>query len=394
MACSADHGFPTENDPPVSDETNIANLPLTGTLPAALSGRYLVIGSNPTRPPQSGTPASGAGMVHAITVHAAGTVSYRNRWITTDAAAQALGTEPVPGPRRADNDVVASNIITFGSTILALGDGALAYELTADLTTRRRVDLAGAGRGLRPRVHLDRHTGALHLLGAGPGDAQTYVTVSAGAMTRATRPLDDAPRVHDLTVTRDHVVFLADGHVGVTPRPGLHEATVAWIAIGAGARRLAGVHDDAGGVVVYTTGPALERWTLGRRPGTVELQILDNTPLTFPIHNRGALTCPRRYLWTCSTRTVHRHDLVTGRRTSHPFGAHHQPAELAFVADPSRVGSEDGGWLVGVVHDRARAAADLVVLDAHAIDGPPIATVHIPRPIPNGTHATWIPTNH
>ena len=102
-------------------------------------------------------------MVHAITVHAGGTVSYRNRWITTDAAAQALGREPVPGPRRGDNDVVASNIFTFGSTILAVGDGALAYELTADLATRRRVDLAGAGRGLRPRVDLDRHTGALHL---------------------------------------------------------------------------------------------------------------------------------------------------------------------------------------------------------------------------------------
>ena len=93
-------------------------------------------------------------------------------------------------------------------------------------------------------------------------------------------------------------------------------------------------------------------------------------------------------------RSVHRHDLVTGGRASHPFEAHHQPAELVFVTDPSRVGSEDGGWLVGVVHDRARAAADLVVLDAHAIDGPPIATVHIPRRIPNGTHATWIPTNH
>ena len=213
-------GSSTENDPPVSDETSIADLPVTGTLPAALAGRYLVIGSNPISPPQPGKPASGAGMVHAITVHAAGTVSYRNRWITTDAAAQALGTEPVPGPRRGDNDVVASNIITFGSTILALGDGALAYELTADLATRRRVDLAGAGRGLRPRVDLDRQTGALHLLGAGPGNAQTYVTVSAGAMTRTTRPLDDAPRVDDLTITRDHVVFLADGLIGVTPRPG------------------------------------------------------------------------------------------------------------------------------------------------------------------------------
>ena len=394
MACCADHWFLTENDPPVPDETSITSLPVTGTLPAALSGTYLVIGSNPIGPPEAGEPARAAAMVHAITVHADGTVSYRNRWITTDTAAHALGREPVPGPRRADNDGVASNIFTFGSTILAVGDGTLAYELTADLATRRRVDLAGAGRGLRPRVDLDRHSGALHLVGVGPGNAQTHVTVSAGAMTRATRPLDDTPRVEDLTITRDHVVFLADGLIGVTPRSAIHETPVVWSPIEGGARRLAGAHDDTRGVVVHTTGPALERWTLHPRATTVEHQIVDDTPLTFPNRNPGVLTCPQRYLWTCSAHGVHRHDLVTGERASHPVGTDHQPAEFQFVADPARTGSEDGGWLVGVIHDRAHAAADLVVLDAHFFDGRPIATVHIPRPVPNGTHATWIPANH
>ena len=333
-------------------------------------------------------------MVHAITVHAAGTVSYRNRWISTDAAALALGTEPVPGPQRADIDVVASNIITFGSTIIALGDGALAYELTADLTTRRRVDLAGSGRGLRPRVDLDRHSGALHLVGVGPGNAQTHVTVPAGAMTRATRPLDDTPRIEDLTITRDHVVFLADGLIGVTPRSAVHERPVVWFPIEGGARRLAGAHDDMRAVVVHTTGPALERWTLHQRATTVEHQILDDTPLTFPNRNPGVLACPQRYLWTCSAGGVHRHDLVTGERASHPVGTDHQPAEFRFVADPSQARSEDGGWLVGVIHDSAHRAADLVVLDAQCFDGRPIATVHIPRPVPNGTHATWVPANH
>jgi 8'-apo-carotenoid 13,14-cleaving dioxygenase len=373
MACCADHWFLTEDDPPVSDETSVTGLAVTGTLPAGMSGSYLCIGSNAISPPQAGEPARAAAMVHAITLHVGGTVSYRNRWMTTD--------------------VEASNIITFGSTILVLGDGALAYELSADLATQRRVDLAGAGRGLRPRVDLDRDSGALHLLGVGPGNAQTYVTVSAGAMTRATRTLDDAPRVDDVTVTRDHVVFLADGLIGVAPRPGGHQTPVVWSAIEDGVRRLAAAHDDAVGVVVHTTGPALERWTLRPRATTVEHQIIDDTPLTFPKRNRATPTCPRRYLWTCSARGVHRHDLATGGRASHPFGAHHQPAEFLFVADPSRTGSEDGGWLVGVIHDRAHAAADLVVLDARSIDGPPTATVHIPRRIPNGRHATWIPTN-
>jgi 8'-apo-carotenoid 13,14-cleaving dioxygenase len=394
MACCADHWFLTDNDPPVPDETSITGLPVTGTLPTALSGTYLVIGSNPIGPPEAGEPARAAAMVHAITLDADGTVSYRNRWITTDTAARALGREPVPGPRRADNDGVASNIFTFGSTILAVGNDTLAYELTADLATRRRVDLAGAGRSMRPRVDIDRHSGALHLVGGGPGNAQTYLTVSAGAMTRATRPLDDAPRVEDLTITRDHVVFLADGLIGVTPRSALHESPVMWSPIDGGARRLAGAHDDLGGVVAHTAGPALERWTLHQRSTTVEQQIVDDTPLTFPNRNPGRRTYPHRYLWTCSAHSVHRHDLITGQRATHPLGPDHRPAEFRFVTDPARTGSEDGGWLVGVIHDRTHATADLVVLDSHRFDDPPIATVHIPRPVPNGTHAAWVPVNH
>ena len=58
MACCADHWFLIGNDPPVSDETIITGLAVTGTLPAAVSGRYLVIGSNPINPPQPGKPAA------------------------------------------------------------------------------------------------------------------------------------------------------------------------------------------------------------------------------------------------------------------------------------------------------------------------------------------------
>jgi len=392
MACCADHWFLTDDDPPVPDETSITSLPVTGTLPAALSGTYLVIGSNPTGAPDAGEPGRPAAMVHAIAVDAGGTVSYRNRWITTDAAAP-LGREPVPGPRHADNDGVATHLFTFGSTILALGDGTLAYELTADLATHRLVDLGGGGRGLRPRVELDRYSGALHLVGVGPGSAQTHVTVAAGAMTRTTCSLDDTPRVDDLAITRDHVVFLADGLLGVSPRSVLHERRVEWSTIEGGARRLAGAHDDTRGVVVHTTGPALERWTLRPRSTTVEHLIVDDLPLTFPNRNPGVPARGQRYLWTCSAHGIHRHDLVADERASHAVGTDHRPAEFRFVTDPARTGSEDGGWLVGLIHDDAHAAADLLFLDAGCFDAGPIATVHIPRRVPNGTHAAWIPAD-
>src|SRR3954447_14215089 len=104
MACCADHWFLTDHDPSVPDETSITSLPITGTLPDHLSGTYLVIGSNPTGLPDAGEPPRAAAMVHAVAMDPNGTVSYRNRSITTDTAARALGREPVPGPRRAGNE--------------------------------------------------------------------------------------------------------------------------------------------------------------------------------------------------------------------------------------------------------------------------------------------------
>ena len=395
MTCCTDRWCFPDNDSSVSDETTIADLAVSGTLPAALSGRCLCIGPNTIGTPAASAEwASGAGMVHAVTLHAGGAASYRNRWVVTDATAQVLGTEPVPGPRHTGPDVVASNVITFGSSILALGDGALAYELTGDLGTRRRVDLAGAGRGLRPHAKLDRLTGELHLLADAPDGTQIYVTVSAGGLTRTTRSIGDASvRLHDLAITRDHVVLLADGHIGVTRRTGAHEMIVSWVAIESGVRRIASAHSDPAGIVVVTTGPSLERWTLHHPGATVEHHLLDATPQTFPTSNER-LPAAHRYLWTISDRCAHRHDLVTGDRDTHEFGPHRQPGELVFVTDPHRAGREDGGWLVGIVHDAARHTADLVVLDAHSTTSPAVATVHIPRRIPNGGHATWIPTDH
>ena len=53
-------------------------------------------------------------------------------------------------------------------------------------------------------------------------------------------------------------------------------------------------------------------------------------------------------------------------------------------SSPTRpvVHREDGGWLVGFVHDDDRNEADLVVLDAAAIDHPPVATVRDPSTHP------------
>src|SRR3954470_11985023 len=93
------------NDASGLDETTMTNFRVSGKLPAALSGQYLQIGPNPVE-----------GMVHAVTLDAGRVVSYRNGWIRTDG-----------------QDLVAANVVAFGSSILALGDGVLACELSQQL---------------------------------------------------------------------------------------------------------------------------------------------------------------------------------------------------------------------------------------------------------------------
>ena len=113
--------------------------------------------------------------------------------------------------------MAGDNLIRFGSSTFALGDGSLAYELTPTLDTVRRVDLAGKSRGIGPYPKLDPITGELHVLATGISDA--HVIVSPGGLTRTNRPLLDPPgRVTDLAITCTHLVVAAEGFVGLAPR--------------------------------------------------------------------------------------------------------------------------------------------------------------------------------
>jgi 8'-apo-carotenoid 13,14-cleaving dioxygenase len=379
------------NEAPVADETTITNPRVTGKLPAALSGQYIQIG--PNRIDAQSLPADwagGEGMVHALSLDAGRDISYRNRWITTDAVAQKLAVEPTPGPRTVGDDVVAANLITFGSSILALGDGALAYELSARLDTIRRVDLAGGRRNLVAHSKVDPHTGELHLLTFATFPSQLHVAVSRAALTRTIRSIDDAPsRIRQLELTRDDVVLVADGFVGVTARAGVNTRAI-WFEIDTEARHIAGAYAHGETVIVYATGPSLVRWTLDRRAATAHCEVLDATVHTSATTTRCPPGTPPRFLWTVGAGTAHKHDLFTGGHRCHDFGDGRTPGDLVFIADPDRSTIEDGGWLVGFVHDDARDRAEFVVLNAEAIERPAVATVHIPRRVPTGAHGTWI----
>jgi carotenoid cleavage dioxygenase len=84
---------------PVTQELSAQGLRVSGELPADLEGAYLRNGPNPLLPPKNRYhPFDGDGMVHGVYFRE-GSVSYRNRWVGTDALAEerARGSSVSPG---------------------------------------------------------------------------------------------------------------------------------------------------------------------------------------------------------------------------------------------------------------------------------------------------------
>ncbi len=366
----------------LSAETTAVDLDLQGDLPTGLSGCLLAIGPGP-----SSDRGVSAGMVHSVRLHAGGAASYRSRWVVTDAVARQLGVDPSPGPRNDGPDMIASNIVVFGGSILALGDRSLAYELSPDLDTLRRVDLAGQARSLGSNPRRDPLTGDLHVLAAAPGGAQAHVVVAANALTRTSRTITTAPnQVKELAITRHHVAYVADGFAGVAPRDG--GGPITWITTGVDGAYPVQAHDTATAVVVHTLTPALERWTLHATSATVSREVLDPTPRRWALTHDDAAGAPR-FLWATGEGTADSYDLLAGLH-SHRMFRPGQPCGLAIAADRARSGPTDAGWIVGFIH-HPDSRTDLVVLDAADLARPAIATAPLPRPASQNLHSIWLP---
>ncbi|GEC10358.1 hypothetical protein SSP24_80130 [Streptomyces spinoverrucosus] len=68
---------------PVPDETDALGLPVTGTLPPELCGRYMRNGPNPLPGQDPGHWFAGHGMIHGIRLREGRAEWYRNRWVRT-----------------------------------------------------------------------------------------------------------------------------------------------------------------------------------------------------------------------------------------------------------------------------------------------------------------------
>jgi carotenoid cleavage dioxygenase-like enzyme len=293
---------PTEPSNPPSQDLDVR-----GALPLGLSGHLVGLGRD--------------GVVHCVHFDR-GRVSYLARSI------------------RAGTDV--KDLVAFEGSVLVYGDDSSVRQLILDAGTLRRVDLAGHRRTVAACPKFDPASGELHLVARDWTGAHMHVVVPPGALTRRSRFIVDVrARIHDLAIGSDHVVFVADGVVGVAPRDG--EVRTTWMSTDVAAPRPVHTHRAGDTIILVALTPSLERWILHPDDGAIEREVLDPAPGDFVV-----------------------------------------------VPDPAQPDRIDCGWFVGLVHDPSNATTDLRVSDAADISTA-AATVRIPQPLPHGLRCTWMP---
>jgi carotenoid cleavage dioxygenase len=437
-----DNPYLSGNFAPVAEEVTAFDLPVTGSLPAELDGRYLRNGPNPQQAdPETYHWFTGQGMVHGIRLRDGRAEWYRNRWVRPD-----------------DGDVSPNtNVIGLGGRTLALVEaGAKPYELTDELDGVGRCDFSGTlphGYSAHPKV--DPGTGELHSADYTwqRPDVVEYTVVGPDGRVRRREdlPVPGGPMVHDMAITERHAVFFdlpvvfdlpsamagaalpyvwSDDHgarVGVLPRDGSGTEALRWFEIDpCYVFHPMNAHDAVGPdgterivleVVrhdrVFDTSrlgpdesvPTLWRWTIDPSAATVTTEQLHDDPVEFPRVDERRVGRSYRYGWAASVAgqrgdgrgvvfdgaTVAKFDHVAGTVEHVAMGPGRAAGEAVFVprADDA---DEDDGWVLSLVHDAATDRSDLVVLAAQDLSAGPVATVHLPRRVPFGFHGNWIPT--
>ena len=445
---TAPHPFLSGVHQPMEAELTLTELEVSGTIPAALDGRYLRIGPNPV----AANPAAyhwftGDGMVHGLRLQDGRALWYRNRWIRSQAVAAALQEPAAPGPRHGGFDTVNTNVAAIGGRTFAMVEaGSYPVELSETLEDQAYNPFGGTLAGsFTAHPHLDPLTGEHHAIcyEASRPEEIRHVVIDAGG--RVTRELPIAvkhgPSIHDCAVTARYVVVLdlpvtfsmktlIAGHgfpyrwnpehtarVGLLPRDG-GEADIVWCEVDpAYVFHAANAYDLPDGRVALdvcafdtmfadsTQGPdavsrGLERWTVDPATRQVSVHTLDPSPQEFPRIDERHTGQPYRYAFTLAlpaepgeqfvlSNALHRHDLQTGTSLVHDFGPGRHPGEFVFTPRAPDA-AEGDGWLIGLVIDMGAQTTDLVILDAMDFEGAPVARVHLPHRVPPGFHGNWI----
>ena len=432
------------NFAPVTKEVTAVDLPVTGTIPESLRGRFLRNGPNPATAvdPVTYHWFGGDGMVHGVRLGDGKADWYRNRWVHAGGVLEALGVPDPGGEIHSGMDFAANtNVIGHaGKTLAIVEAGGRPIELSYELDTLRRGDFDGTlPNGFTAHPKRDPETGELHAVCYwwGLGNQVQYIVVdTAGKVTKVV-PIETtgAPMLHDMGLSERHVLVLDlpcvfdlelatngrfpykwdesyPARIGVMPRDGGND-DVKWFEIDpCYIFHPMNTFDDGDRVVfdavrhpkMFATDfngpdegkPTLGRWTFDLSNGKVVEERLDDRGQEFPRHDERLIGKPYRYGYTLvaapglvAQGTI-KHDLHNGTKEIHDFGPGTHAAEPVFVP-VSDDAAEDDGYVMTLVYDENTDRSDLVILHAQDFTGDPVATVHLPQRVPYGFHGNWVP---
>lgn len=425
------------NFAPVFDEQTLTDLPVTGAIPKALSGRFFRNGANP----KSGTSPHwflGNGMLHGVRLENGRAVWYRNRYVRTPALdSESAGAIREDGTKDMTASLANTHVVCHAGKILALEEGHFPWIVSKDLDTVGPHDFGGKLKSsMTAHPRICPVTGELLFFGYGalPPYLTYHRVAKDGTLVQSEEITVKGPTMmHDWNVTRNFVVFmdlpmifdlsmLAKGGIpirwsddygarlGVMPRNGT-DKDVVWYEIDpcyvfhpmnsyeegdtivldvARFQKLAFSAEDGEG-----TPATLHRWVIDRKAGRVREQPLDDRPADFPRVADEKTGLKHRFGYMTGTGgdmkefggDLLKYDLQTGKSQSLSFGPGCGAGEAVFA----RAGAgEDEGYLLTFVYDPARDASDLVVIDAQEFEKGPVARVHLPRRVPYGFHGSWI----
>ena len=438
-----DNPYLAGNYAPVDVEHTAMDLPVTGTVPRELTGRYLRNGPNPVTPPE---PSSyhwftGDGMVHGIRLGDGRAEWYRNRWVRSQVVADALGEPTRPGPVHAGMDFSPNtNVIGHsGRTFAIVEAGARPYELTYELDTVGPCDLGGTlPGGYTAHPKRDPATGELHAISYfwGWGNKVQYTVIGTDGLVRKAVDVEvgGSVSIHDMSLTEKYaviydlpVVFSLEAaaggasfpyrwdpdyqsRVGLLDREGDGSA-VTWFDVEpCYVFHPLNAYDDGDRVVLdvvrhprmFATqllgpdegAPTLDRWTLDLNAGKLVEERLDDHRQEFPRVDERVVGHRHRFGYAAAFlddgSALYKHDLVAGTTETRKLNSPAGGSEAVFIPR-SESAAEDDGWVMSLVLDSERGASDLVILDAQDFTGDPVAVVHLPGRVPFGFHGNWIP---
>ncbi len=407
---------------PVPDEIDAVDLPVEGTLPPELDGRYVRNGPNPLPGDDPGHWFRGHGMLHGVRLQAGRASWYRNRWVRTGA----LAGRRFLTWRGVDLTAVPANthVIEHGGRLLALVEQGLPYEVDRDLGTVGPCDFDGRlHTAMTAHPKTDPVTGELHFYGYSPVPPYlTYHRVSAaGELVVSRRVRVPKPTLmHDAAITAHHVVWLDlpltfkkrrlfsgfpfewDESYGARLGVMRHDdptATVRWFEIDPcyvfhvgtaheddsgrivldGARYSAadmartwtrpGRRAAAGAAGADPAGEAaalgvarMHRWTLDPATGGVTESPLHDRPVEFPTVDPARVGRAARYRYAVTStdraNAIVRLDLETGNASAHELGPDVKAGEAVFVPAARPDRGEDEGWLLTITTRKEGQHAD------------------------------------